>query len=225
MTSIQRIKELQKDVGANPDGVIGNETLNKFAKKYNKTRSQVIHFFANIHHESGGFTLERENMKDYSPKRIMQIFGVGKHSAKVTLQEANYLSGKPYELAERVYGLGNPKKAKELGNTRKGDGWLFRGGGALQTTGGFDFKRYGGQELYNNPDLIGESSYYFTTALKEFDAKNIWKYAVDLSAYSILNVARIINVGKVNTKVIPNGLKDRTDKVNYYNRIWNKKTI
>jgi len=218
MTTKDRIKELQRLVGAGQDGVIGKETLTKFAAKFGKTREQVIHFFANIHHESGGFTIVRENM-NYSAKRIMEIFGI-RHSAKVTINEAYGLTGNPYGLAERVYGLGNPKKAKELGNTRPGDGWKFRGGGALQCTGGFDYKRYGGQELYDNPDKIGESAYYFTTAVKEFDAKKIWNYAKDLTESSILNVARVINVGTVNTKTIPNGLDDRRAKVKYYANLW-----
>lgn len=218
MTAKDRIKELQKIVGANPDGSIGEETLSKFAAKFGRTRIQTIHFFANIHHESGGFTIVRENM-NYSAKRIMEIFGI-KHSAKVTINEAYALTGKPYNLAERVYGLGNTKKAKELGNIKTGDGWKYRGGGALQCTGGFDYKRYGGQELYDNPDLIGESAYYFTTAVREFDAKNIWAYAKDLTESSILNVARVINVGKADTTVIPNGLDDRRAKVNYYSKLW-----
>lgn len=218
MTAKDRIKELQKLVGSFPDGVIGRETLTKFAVKFGKDRNQTIHFFANIHHESGGFTIVRENM-NYSVKRIMEIFGI-KHSAKVTVNEAYGLTGKPYELAERVYGLGNIRKAKELGNTRPGDGWLYRGGGALQCTGGFDYKRYGGQELYDNPNLIGDSAYYFTTALREFDTKNIWNYANDLSGKSILNVARVINVGRVDTTVIPNGLADRRAKINYYASLW-----
>lgn len=212
MTSKERIKELQKLVGSTPDGAIGNETLKAFANKYNKTKAQTILFFANIHHESGGYTIVRENMKDYKPARILEIFGQN-HSAKVTLHEANYLSGKPYELAERVYGLGNPKKAKELGNTKPGDGWKYRGGGALQCTGGDDYKRYGGMELYNNPDLIGESQFYFITAIKEFDFKNIWAKAKDLSEESIKAVCKAVNGGY-------NGLEDRRKKVAYYTNLW-----
>lgn len=212
MTAKDRIKELQKSVGAAPDGVIGRETLTKFAAKFGRNRVQTIHFFANIHHESGGFTIVRENM-NYTAPRIMEIFGVGKHSANVTVPEAGRLAGKPYELSERVYGLGNPRKAAELGNTKTGDGWKYRGGGALQCTGGFDYKRYGGQELYDNPDLIGESAYYFTTAVREFDAKNIWAKAKDLSEESIRSVCKAVNGGY-------NGLDDRRAKINYYASLW-----
>ena len=212
MTAKERIKELQKSVGANADGIIGRETLSKFAVIFGRTRVQTIHFFANIHHESGGFTIVRENM-NYTAPRIMEIFGVGRHSAKVTVAEAGRLAGNPWELSERVYGLGNPKKAKELGNTRPGDGWKYRGGGALQITGGSDYKRYGGQDLYDNPDLIGESAYYFTTAVREFDAKNIWDKAKDLSEASIRAVCLAVNGGY-------NGLDDRRAKINYYASLW-----
>lgn len=212
MTAKDRIKELQKSVGASADGIIGRETLTKFAAKFGRTRVQTLHFFANIHHESGGFTIVRENM-NYTAPRIMQIFGVGKHSARVTVAEAGRLAGNPWALAERVYGLGNPKKAAELGNTKPGDGWKYRGGGALQCTGGFDYKRYGGQELYDNPDLIGESAYYFTTAVREFDFKNIWAKAKDHSEESIRAVCRVVNGGY-------NGLDDRRAKVNYYASLW-----
>lgn len=212
MTAKERIKELQKSVGANADGFIGKETLSKFAVKFGRTRVKTIHFFANIHHESGGFTIVRENM-NYTAPRIMEIFGVGRHSAKITVAEAGRLAGNPWDLAERVYGLGNPKKAKELGNTKPGDGWKYRGGGALQITGGAYYKRYGGQDLYDNPDLIEESAYYFTTAVREFDAKNIWGKANDLSEASIRAVCKAVNGGY-------NGLDDRRAKINYYASLW-----
>lgn len=71
----------------------------------------------------------------YTASGIMRVFGVGRHSAAVTEAEARHLAGNGPALFERVYGLGNPRKAKELGNTEPGDGWRFRGMGPNQLTG------------------------------------------------------------------------------------------
>ena len=56
---------------------------------------------------------------------MLQIFGVGNHSAAVTAAEAATLANRPEAIADRVYGLGNPRKARELGNTKPGDGFLY----------------------------------------------------------------------------------------------------
>ncbi|WP_409149868.1 hypothetical protein [Sphingobacterium sp. BS-2] len=41
----------------------------------------------------------------------MEIFGIGKHNAKVIVAEAGRLAGNPWDQAECVHGLGNPKNA------------------------------------------------------------------------------------------------------------------
>lgn len=105
------------------------------------TPLRLCHFLAQIAHESGGFTIDAENMH-YQPARIMQIFGVGKHSARVTTTEAARLAGDPEALAERVYGLGNSRKSSELGNTQPGDGFRYRGTGLIQITGRANHARY-----------------------------------------------------------------------------------
>lgn len=131
------------------------------------TPLRVSHFLAQILHESGGLTRLRENM-NYSASRIVEVFGVNRHSAAITQSEAVTLAGNPEALAERVYGLGNPRKAKELGNTRKGDGWLFRGGGPLQNTGASAYRGIGdyiGVDLYSDPSLINDPRYALAGAL------------------------------------------------------------
>jgi predicted chitinase len=98
------------------------------------SKQRMAHLLAQWCHECSGFTLIWESGA-YSAKRIVQIFGVGRHSAKVTAAEASHLAYNGPALFDRVYGLGNPRKAKELGNTQKGDGWKFRGCGIVQLTG------------------------------------------------------------------------------------------
>ncbi|MBK5957409.1 hypothetical protein CCR97_04190 [Rhodoplanes elegans] len=132
----------------------------------------VAHLMAQISHENGAGTIVRENMR-YRAPRIMEIFGVGRHSARVTEAEAARLAGRPDELAERVYGLGNTRKARELGNTEPGDGFRFRGGGDLQLTGRASYEHFGeiaGVDLAADPDQIADPEISFRVAVAEFVA-------------------------------------------------------
>jgi len=120
------------------------------------TPLRMAHFLAQALHETGGFTVLRENMK-YSAARLIQIFGVNHHSAAVTAAEADRIANQPESIAERVYGLGNPRKARELGNTQPGDGFRFRGNGVLQTTGRNNHRRMGeacGLDFEEKPELV-----------------------------------------------------------------------
>jgi putative chitinase len=81
----------------------------------------MTHILAQALRETGGFTILREKM-NYSAPRLFEIFGVNRHSAAITAVEAERLAFQPEAIAERVYGLGNPRKASELGNTEPGDG-------------------------------------------------------------------------------------------------------
>ena len=80
---------------------------------------------------------------NYSAARLVEVFGVNRHSAAITMTEALRLARDEEAIAERVYGLGNPRKAAELGNTQPGDGFQYRGNGVLQTTGRGNHARLG----------------------------------------------------------------------------------
>lgn len=116
------------------------KSSNRLASYGIATPLRICHFMAQAAHESGGFRLiwEREN---YTPERIVAVFGKG-HSAKVSPTEAAQLAGNGHALFERVYGLGNPKKARELGNREPGDGYRYRGCGLLQLTGRANHQKY-----------------------------------------------------------------------------------
>lgn len=158
---------------ARPAYVRAFEAGDKLLADYGVTTPlRLAHFLAQIMHETGGLTIERESGA-YSASRIMEIFGVGRHSAAVTWAEAKALAGNGPALFERVYGLGNPKKARELGNTRPGDGWKGRGIGMMQSTGFGAFRRLGqklglGDLFYDNPDLILDPRYALLPGLAEW---------------------------------------------------------
>lgn len=165
------------------------------------TPLRVAHLMAQISHENGAGTISRENM-NYRAERIMEIFGVGRHSAAVTADEAQRLAHNPRDLAERVYGLGNPKKAKELGNTRPGDGFNCRGGGDLQLTGAGNYRRIGalvGVDLYANPTQLEDPAIAFQVAVIEFAKLGCLKPADN---DDVLGVTLKVNGGR-------NGLPER----------------
>lgn len=136
------------------------------------TPLRLAHFLAQICHETDGLTIERESGA-YSASRIMQIFGVGKHSAAITQAEAKKLAGDGPSLFERAYGLGNPRKARELGNTKPGDGWAYRGNGLMQTTGRGAHLRLGqklglGSLFEDNPSAVTDEEHALLPALAEW---------------------------------------------------------
>lgn len=174
------------------------------------TPLRLAHFLAQALHETGGFTVLRESMNYRTVERLLEIFGVGRHSAAITADEAPKLVGQPEALAERVYGLGNTRKAKELGNTNTGDGFRYRGGGVLQTTGGANYKRMGdkvGVDFYRNPDLIVAPEHALKPALYEW-AEGKLNDAADRN--DLKTITRIINGGT-------NGLRERQA---WFERIW-----
>ncbi|MCJ8142951.1 peptidoglycan-binding protein [Ancylobacter sp. A5.8] len=167
------------------------------------TPLRLAHFLAQVAVETAGFTRLRESGR-YSAKRIVEVFGVGKHSAAVTPAEAKKLAGNEYALFERVYGLGNPKKARELGNIKVGDGYRFRGGGAMHTTGRNGYDLVG---LADDPDLIETADHCLRPALDYWE-RNGCNGLADQN--DIRAVTRRINGGY-------NGYAER---VAWFNRLW-----
>lgn len=141
-----------------------------FMKHGITTPMRMAHFLAQAFHETDGLSVEWESGK-YSAKRLLEVFGEGRHSAGVTSSEAVRLAYKPKEIFERVYGLGNPKKARELGNTQPGDGYKYRGGGILQTTGRANYRRIGqkcGVDFEASPELVLSAEHALKPALAEW---------------------------------------------------------
>jgi putative chitinase len=159
------------------------------------TPLRVAHFLAQVLHETGGGKVLFESLNYTTPERLLKIFGVGNHSAAVRPDEVAGLLRNEQALAERVYGLGNPSKARELGNTRPGDGFKYRGGGVLQTTGGANYKRMGdkaGVDFFGNPDLIVAPEHALKPALQEW-AEGDLNAAADRN--DIRRITKVINGG------------------------------
>lgn len=91
---------------------------------------------------------------------------------------------------------------RDLGNTRKGDGYRYRGRGIIQLTGRANYREYGkilGLDLENDPDLAAEPDVAVRIALEYWRVRGLNIFAdVD----DILTITRKINGGL-------NGIEDR----------------
>jgi putative chitinase len=207
VSAIETVRRIAPHARDNYLDAIGRGAL--FAEHGVTTPLRMAHFLAQALHETGGFRVLREDMT-YSAARLVEIFGVNRHSAKVTASEAARLAGDQEAIAERVYGLGNPRKARELGNTQPGDGFRYRGNGVLQTTGRGNHRRMGlacGVDLEGNPDLATAPEHALKPALSEWTENN-------LNAFADKNDIRTI------TLRINGGLTGLAEREAWFDKAW-----
>ncbi len=133
----------------------GDQVLAAYGINYNAER--LCHFMAQIGHESGGFTIDRESLYYTSAKRLMRVWPKRFRSVAAATP---YLRNEE-KLAARVY----DGRVRDLGNTQPGDGYKYRGRGLIQITGRGGYRDIGRKikvDLEGNPDLAIDG----VTALK-----------------------------------------------------------
>jgi putative chitinase len=196
------LKSLQTKIGVTADGVFGPGTMKKAMEFYKFTPVRAAHFFAQTAHETGGFKLFTENL-NYSADGLQKIFG---KYFPGTLEES--YSRNPEKIANRVY-------ASRMGNGAEtsGDGWKFRGRGALQLTGKDNYKAFSDYlkkpEIMTNPDLVA-TTYSFESAMFFFDRNKLWSICDQgINDAAILALTKRINGGT-------HGLADRNEKTKKY---------
>lgn len=188
-----------------------------FAEQGIDTPLLRAHCMAQISHENGAGRIGRESMNYTTPARILEVFGIGHHSAAVTPAEAGELVRNSEGLAERVYGLGNPRKAAELGNTQPGDGFRFRGNGDLQMTGRGAHRRIGeltGHDLEEDPGQLEDPATAFRVAVTEFVALGCLAPA---AADDPIGVRRLVNGG---SKKVPISKLNGVEECQVWLRRW-----
>ena len=194
---------LQKKIGVTADGAFGPGTLKAAAAFYKLSPNRAAHFFAQTAHESGGFKAFSENL-NYSAKGLRGIFR--KYFPTDALARA--YERKPAKIANRVYGnrMGN-------GDEASGDGFAFRGRGALQLTGKFNYSEFAKYvnrpDVMTNPDLVA-TELAFESALWFFDKNKLWSICDQgVNDAAILALTKRINGGT-------HGLDDRKLKTKKY---------
>jgi len=196
------LKSLQEKIGTTPDGVFGPGTMKKAMEYYKLTPVRAAHFFAQTAHETGGFKLFSENL-NYSADGLQKIFG---KYFPGNLEES--YARQPEKIANRVYGsrMGN-------GDEKSGDGFKFRGRGALQLTGKDNYTAFAQYlqkpEIMTTPDLVA-TTYSFESAMFFFDKNKLWSICdKGINDAAILELTKKINGGT-------HGLEDRNQKTKKY---------
>jgi len=197
------LKHLQEKVGVTADGAFGPGTLKAALAHYKMTPVRAAHFFAQCAHESGGFKAFNENL-NYGAKGLQGIF---KKYFPDAATAAKY-ERKPEMIANRVYAsrMGN-------GDEKSGDGWKYRGRGAIQLTGKSNYlafsKHIGDPEVMTNPDIVA-TKYSFESAMFFFETNGLWAICdKGVDDATILALTKRINGGT-------HGLDDRKEKTKKY---------
>ena len=196
------LKSLQAKIGVTADGAFGPGTMKKAMEFYKMTPVRAAHFFAQTAHETGGFKAFSENL-NYSAQGLQGIFG---KYFPGNLEES--YARNPEKIANRVYAsrMGN-------GDEKSGDGFKFRGRGALQLTGKDNYaafaKYLNKPEIMTNPDLVA-TTYSFESAMFFFDKNKLWEICdKGINDAAILALTKRINGGT-------HGLEDRNQKTKKY---------
>jgi len=197
------LKSLQEKIGVAADGAFGPGTIKAAAKHFGMSPERAAHFFGQTAHETGGFKAFSENL-NYSAKGLMGIFKKYFPDAAVA---AKY-ERKPEQIANRVYAsrMGN-------GDEASGDGWKYRGRGALQLTGKANYEAFakwlGKPELLEKPDAVA-TEYAFDSARFFFERNKLWDICdKGVTDETILALTKRVNGGT-------HGLEDRASRTKQY---------
>jgi putative chitinase len=197
------LKSLQQKIGIAADGAWGPGTFKAAMAYYKLSPVRAAHFFAQTAHETGGFKAFGENL-NYSAKGLRGIFG--KYFPTDAL--AAQYERKPEKIANRVY-------ASRMGNgpEASGDGWRYRGRGALQLTGKDNYKAFADYckrpDVMSNPDIVA-TELAFESAMFFFERNKLWAICDQgITDAAILALTKKINGGT-------HGLADRSEKTKKY---------
>ncbi len=191
----------------------------ELAKKYKtllekyevNTPLRLVHFFAQINHESGNFTRLQENL-NYSVDGLMKTFGrhriteaQAREFGRTTKQRANQEA-----IANILYG--GEWGRKNLGNLKLGDGFRFRGRGFKQVTGRANYTKLSKDvaiDYLNNPDWLLREADAMLSALWFWKNNDCNDFA---DKDDVVGLTKIINGGRI-------GLAQRQKLTNDYKKV------
>lgn len=163
----------------------------------NHTRQRLAYFFANIHHETAGFTIRNltENI-NYTAARMAQVWPNRFQNATVVAAKYGTGPGWQRKAFDDIYG-------NRMGNrpgTRDGSAYIGRGGPQITGRDGYEqISKRIGVDLVSAPDLACNHALQPDICAAFWDWKGLNKYA---DASNFIGCVKLWNGGT-------NGLADR----------------
>lgn len=162
MTMHITIEQIKKIAPGAPDKAAGEfvDTFNKWSDKFGITTPlRAAHFISQCVHECAELKAFEENL-NYSEKGLLKVFP--KYFNATT---AKQYARKPEKIANRVYAnrMGN-------GNEASGDGWKYKGRGAIGLTGRSNYLAYSTSgfcvgDLMAHPEWLAKSPGCYKSAM------------------------------------------------------------
>lgn len=161
----------------------------------------LCHFMAQVGGETNGLTVLREDMNYLSVERIRKIWPARARKYSDTWIQSNLVRN-PKRLAGWAYGgrMGNEPWPSL-------DGYDYRGGGWIQTTGRYAVEKYCKRlGVAPHPGILDDFVTTLRFACMEWKESGCQTYAC---ANDIFSVSKIINTGSAKSGVVPNGMEHR----------------
>lgn len=177
------------------------EALDGKLEEYNlNTPERLSHFFAQVRVETGPSLRLRESM-NYDAAGLKKTFSYFRNHP----EEAERYGRKPGQAADQE-AIANRAYGNRMGNgdIGSGDGWSYRGGGLLQTTGRENYQSLqdayaaatvsGTIDFIANPDLLAQPEYALASAAHFWTQNNLHLAADAGTDHSNVNsITRVIN--------------------------------
>lgn len=142
-------------------------------------KTKVAQFIAQTSHESADYSVLVENL-NYSADGLLRVF-----KKYFTPQTAAQCARKPEQIANRVY-------ANRMGNgpESSGDGWRYRGRGAIQLTGKNNYRAcsialFGNENLLTDPGYLCTPEGAIRSAVWFWQVNNVGALADDVRATTL----------------------------------------
>jgi len=164
----EAMKKLQERCGVTADGAFGPNTARAIAKHYDLSPNRAAHLLGQAAHESGGFTITKENLYYSTPDRLCKVWP----SRFKTVEDAVPYAKNPKALADKVY-------SNRMGNGEN-EGHIYIGRGFIQLTGKDNYRSFASDmrvpDVMNDPSLV-ETDYAFESAMWFFEKNGLFRMA------------------------------------------------